>query len=315
MIKSKKYISIIKITVTLGLLFIIVERLDLNKFYEISKGIDVNYLVIPVLLWIVSVYLSAYKWNTILANYNVKITNTQAFMLYLKGSFFNNFLPSSFGGDGYKFYALHQKQKGNKSRIIFSLIQERGIGLFASMVTALIFGGLFLDKIMSDNLLTIIYIGIFFCMTVFMLFLVVLSRKRKISLRSNNKIVKKLEVLANVFLSLYGKRKVLIKSILVSLILTFVNSYSLYYLFVALNYNLPIQVLLFVVPFVQLSDIVPITLNSVGLREGWAMYVFQMFGVVPELVLSVYVVSRILSFFCTSTGGFIYLFQKSKSEI
>ncbi len=256
-----------------------------------------------------SLILSAYKWNLILLHYKIKIPNKYAFNLYWMGSFFNNFLPSSFGGDGYKFHALNKKFENKKGQILSSIILERGIGFLTLIMVMLFFGIFFISKIFSNLLLFLIYFGSITGVLILMIVLTYFSDFR-IKKKFNNYFLNKIIKLFFILIS-FENKKILIKSIIISLIFVSISIFSTWCYFKAFNYSVSFLLLLFLIPLVHLSELVPFTINSLGIREGLAIYLFYIFGISPELVLSIYLISRVLLTLYSSIGGIIYLIRKN----
>jgi len=309
---NKKFSLLIKILFTLSLFYIIFKKLNLNEFYPIFFKINPYYLIILPILWGLSILLSGYKWNLILSHYKLNIAYKEAFNLYWIGSFFNNFLPSSFGGDGYKLYALNKKFPNKKGQILSSMVLERGIGFFTLILTMLIFGSFFISKIFSNPLLFSIYFGSFISTLILVIIFICFSNfeiEREFKNYFLNKIVK----LYNILVS-FKDKKILMESMIISLIFILISVFSFWCYFKAFNYEISFLLLLFLIPLIQFSELVPFTINSLGIKEGLAIYLFYMFSIHTEVVLAVYVIARILSLMFTSSGGLAYIYYDPEKK-
>lgn len=98
---GKKWVgTIIKLLISAVLLTILILSADVKEIGEALSGFKAIWTV-PVFLTIAaSVYVSALKWGVLLKAQGVSVPSVRLFGYYICGLFFNNFLPSSIGGDG-----------------------------------------------------------------------------------------------------------------------------------------------------------------------------------------------------------------------
>lgn len=96
----KSLISIFKITVGLLLMFIIFTKVEWSVFISTIKRINPIYIYInTILFFFPGVWLSVLKWEKLLKIQEINVPFKQLYLYYLIGTFFNNFLPSTVGGD------------------------------------------------------------------------------------------------------------------------------------------------------------------------------------------------------------------------
>ena len=81
------------------LLSILIKFADVDKIITSLKDFNLKWLPLIFLLIILSVVVSAFKWGILLKAQNETISIRNLFGYYMSGLFFNNFLPSSIGGD------------------------------------------------------------------------------------------------------------------------------------------------------------------------------------------------------------------------
>jgi uncharacterized membrane protein YbhN (UPF0104 family) len=140
---KKKSLTFIKIAVSVILLCILIVFTDINKIIaEISRFN--SFWLFPVFgLIIVSVGISACKWQILLRAQGVSIPWGRLFQYYTVGFFFNNFLPSSLGCDGVRI-AMLQSEFGSWAGSASSVVMER---VLAAMTLCLLgmMGGVFAE--------------------------------------------------------------------------------------------------------------------------------------------------------------------------
>jgi len=305
---KKYHVFLLKVIFTVALFYLIIQKVNIDQLPGLLKGANYFYFVLMCIIWIIGLALSSIKWNILLKEYKISISNKEAFNLYWISSFFNNFLPSSFGGDSYKFVYLNNSFKQNKPQIISSIILERGFGFLANILFIFICSFIFIKELIdSPNQIILIIIGTVLIVLTICLFL--FKRGGKIKYISNYKYVNKLINGLNVLLS-FNNRRIFFSALLISSIFLLLNIISLSFAFKAFNYNVSFFILLFLVPIIQLSGLIPFSINSLGIREGIGIYLFSFFGVNSEVTFLVLLSSRMLLVFCTSTGGLKYIFSK-----
>lgn len=100
---KKSALNILKVFVSVFLVLWLVQKLDWEvvvwlKIVDIQYG----YIVIFVLLQLFAMALSSKRWQVIARSQNLSFTVWEGFKVYLTGTFINNFLPSTIGGDIYR---------------------------------------------------------------------------------------------------------------------------------------------------------------------------------------------------------------------
>src|SRR5690606_18422664 len=73
------------------------------------------------------VFVSAYKWRLLLSIHGVEYSTLRLSRYYFVALFFNNFLPTSIGGDGYRIYKTINNGRSKASAII-AVVMERVTG-------------------------------------------------------------------------------------------------------------------------------------------------------------------------------------------
>ncbi len=98
----KTSLAWLKVGLSLGLLWLVFDRLDNEQLWTNISNIGIFSLVLALALQLASTLTAAYRWSLIQrwlgdppdARFYVKS--------YFKGSLFNQLLPTSIGGDAYR---------------------------------------------------------------------------------------------------------------------------------------------------------------------------------------------------------------------
>jgi len=309
--KFKNYfVVLLKTFVTLGLLWYLFALIEFNYFLEIIKNVKLLPLIIILLIYLPNIYLSTLKWHAILKYYKIIYSKSELFYLYLISGFFNNFLPTSIGGDSYKYLRLTKKYPTLNKEILSSIILERGVGFFALFAINIILIPCFTDTILNQP----IFLGIeLLIAAIFSLIIILLCQR--------NKTIKCLEKI-NIKIKLFQKfknfiktltsindKKILINSFCYSIIFIILSAFSAFLLFYALGVQVNILYIILACSIINIFGVLPISLNSIGITEGLFVLLFGFYGVETEISLAAAIIARILMIIASSSGGFIYLFK------
>ncbi|UFX83180.1 lysylphosphatidylglycerol synthase transmembrane domain-containing protein [Candidatus Absconditicoccus praedator] len=309
----KNYNTPIKIIITFLLFYIIFKYfIEFDKLLEVIKDINFFYILIATLLWPLGQLLSAWKRNDIMKEYGINLPFWKVFQLYRVGGFFSNFLPTTFGGDGYKFIYLNNIQKNKKSEIFSSMILERGLGFLGLIFFVVLFSAFFVHDIYQENfILFLMLIGLIF--SVIGVFAFIFLNKNEINTNIENKIIQKFVKLINTIIT-FENKKVLFKGFLISLVFTLLSVVLTYLFFLAVGYDISFLLICFLYPIINMAGIIPISINSLGVKEGLGIYLYGLFSVPAEVALVQAFVGRIMQIIYTSVGGIIYIFMDKKSK-
>ncbi|MFA6982226.1 MAG: lysylphosphatidylglycerol synthase transmembrane domain-containing protein, partial [Patescibacteria group bacterium] len=133
----KKYRkAILKITVSLALLGFLFWKVDKREIIENIRLLNFAYAPLIIGFIIVHYAIGAFRWKKFLVFENCeRISVKYLFYLYFVGAFFNNFMPTSVGGDAVKFLKLGEKIK-SKTNAFTATFMERFTGVMALVVVS-----------------------------------------------------------------------------------------------------------------------------------------------------------------------------------
>ena len=138
---SKTLSHTLKLFVSLALVYWLLQKLDWTLVIHELRDINFAYILLFVALQLVAMTLSAKKWQTIASFQEIDFTLWDGFKTYLTGTFINNFLPATIGGDIYR--SLWLVDRGaRKGKAFSTVIFDRFLGLVMTSGLALL-GGIF----------------------------------------------------------------------------------------------------------------------------------------------------------------------------
>ncbi len=289
---KKKLFNILKILVALALVGWLIQKLDwqlvLKELHDISYG----YIVLFVLLQLSAMVLSAKKWQAIALYQDIHFSVWEGFKTYLTGTFINNFLPSTIGGDIYR--SLWLVDRGaRKGKAFSTVIFDRFLGLIMTSLLTLL-GGVFVWQYLDlPPFLSFSYIGVGGLLFFFALWIAFEKTAFVQSLVTQIPWAK----LRNLFAESlrYNDFTIWRTAGLWTILFMFVGlGLSNYVLFLALGYTLPFLPFLGLVFLMALYVSLPISISNIGVKE-WAYGVlFVLLGVSFEVAVTVAILSRIL---------------------
>ena len=299
----------LKLGVALGLFYLIFRSVDLAKFFETLTGVNLPLLGVICILYLVSLLIASLKLKYLLMGYEIPIRLATAFELNWIGGFFNNFLPSTVGGDFYRILCLNRAYPQKPAQVVSAVILDRGLGLLAMLVVAGLASTFFIGALIPSQRTIIAVYAAAGLATFAAFFVLFFEHNLRISYDSRSALANKIVNGLNVLLA-YADKRALILSLLNSFVLLALTMLANYFLFRAFNRDVSVLVLLFVITVVNLAGMIPISINALGVTEGLGIVLFSHFGYEPELILSIFLTARVLLVLCSATGGIPFLLKR-----
>jgi len=120
----------VRILVTLALLYLALRGINFAAIQSRLSQINVAWIALALLVTVVQIFLGALRWREISAQCQAPLTDLQAFRYNMIGSFFNQTLPSSIGGDAVRLWLVQRTGTGWRAAT-YSILTDRAIGLIA----------------------------------------------------------------------------------------------------------------------------------------------------------------------------------------
>jgi len=301
-------VTLLRLVVALLLFYVILRDLDWKRFAESIANMRPLYCVLVCLAYPVNLAIGSIRLKCIFSGYRLPISATRAFTLNWIAAFFNNFLPTSVGGDVYRVLYLNRRYPESPAQVISSVVLDRGLGLLAMLILVGMTSPLFVGTLLRDPwAIALFYAAVILIATaaLFVLFYQHDFRVRWTSKNgSNSRIANGFNILIN-----YPDKRILFRSLLLSFAYVALIVFSNYFLFRAFGARISLLTLFFVVPMVNIAGLLPISINALGVTEGVGILLFSQFGVKPEVILSVFLTGRVLLILCSATGGIPLLYR------
>lgn len=309
---------LLKIIVSVSLMGYLLSTINVQELWDSVKGAQLPILIVITFIAVPLGYLvSTIKWSILLKAQGIdRPPFLHLFALYFVGSFFSNFLPTEVGGDLMRSYRVGQIS-GKQIESLAATTMERVTG-FSAMILLAVVGLLFNVSLSNSMRLTYIVVGVFCALVVTV---ILLSNrefarfiKTKIPFKNFRNILEKIESFYKRLLLYKKESHVLLSALIISIIFQFVPICYVYGLLISFGIEVSFRPLLLIIPTVSLLGILPISINSIGVREGAFVYLFTHMGVSTSESFAVSLVYRIGILLITLLGGVFYLIDSKQDR-
>lgn len=290
---------LVKVTTSVTLIAVVLQYVDLSQTIETLANIKLSYLLIPILVSYVQTATSSFKWKIILSIEKFSVGFIFLFKTYLIGHFISLFLPSSIGGDIYRIAAIRRKII-DFSTGAATVIFDRVSGLYALLVLAA--SGSF--ALVIDEL-TYSLIALVFIAPVLVLALTD-SRVTDSFSQGRYRAWKSLGRIISSQRKFILSRKV-IAIVAISILFQSIAIFINYLYCQALSIDISLAHLWAIIPLIYLTDMIPFSINGIGIRDSAFVFFFALLGypAAEALALSITLIS--MRYLVGLTGGGLLL--------
>lgn len=275
----------LKFAISAVLIYFILRGTSVSEVLTAMASANLFLLFLAAASHIMGFTLSAYRWRLLLRSQGADSSIMYLIQSYVISMFFNNFLPSTIGGDGVRAYDSWRLGQ-SKSGAVAVVFVDRFLGLLVLMLFASV-AALFSPEIMSSDpsLYAWVIVGTLGCVTLTAIIFVPSEYLPRLVTRLPIPFKEKLLKILRSFLAFQGKTSVLIRALWLSTLLQ-ANVVIHYFLISeALGLNIPFMSFFLIVPLATFIMMLPISINAIGVREGTFTFFFAAFGVLhPEAI-------------------------------
>lgn len=305
--------TVLKIVVSLGLMAVILQMVDLGTMKDVFRRADWLMLFAGFAIFIAAQIMRAIRWHILVACHAPDVPMKSTINALFVGLFFNMFLPAELGGDVVRGIWL-DKKVGSRSATFASVLADRVMGMLtmASMgLLALVMGATAMSR-------TALLMVLGLCI-VLLLFTAIVASKRIADFFINLPIIpRRFDLAARLqrfteAIRLYrSKHRAIAWSIVWSFFFQGAVYISYYTLAIALGFHCPLWSFFVFIPLITIMTMVPASLNGIGAREvGYALF-FAQVGLSREHAVSLSLASYAFLVAISLLGGLVYLLQKRR---
>jgi|TARA_B100001971_G_C18239078_1_gene569486 uncharacterized membrane protein YbhN (UPF0104 family) len=272
-----------KIVITILLVFLIFLKVDVNKVVGSLLNIELRYLVTAFVLAMMVVALRIYRWYYLIKK-DTNVSFRTAFVSYLAGLTTAIITPLRIGELTRVLYIKNQ----SKVKLVKFVLIDKFFDLFVIFI--------------------LFVLGLSYIDLRFLLLAMVLSVVLVLFFRNIRKM--NFPFKAKVLELVDGFRLVNRKTVFNCLLLTlasFIIYIMQFYVLVLSFEDVSFIAVFFVVPIIVLSNILPITIGGIGVREWVSIFVFSFFGVSEIAALSSAFLAFVLTLLIPSILGLFFV--------
>jgi uncharacterized membrane protein YbhN (UPF0104 family) len=131
----RRLILAVEVVVSAGLLTFLFSRVDTTALWDGARRASLVWLAIALGLYFVNVLASAWRWQLLLTAQGVQVPTRSLLSSYLVAGFFNNFLPSTIGGDVVR---IRDTARPAQSKTLATMVVfvDRALGLMGLVLVA-----------------------------------------------------------------------------------------------------------------------------------------------------------------------------------
>ncbi|MFA5336136.1 MAG: lysylphosphatidylglycerol synthase transmembrane domain-containing protein [Candidatus Omnitrophota bacterium] len=307
-----KYLSVLlRVTISLIFMGILVWMFwgDRSRIWDILEDVNFCDFFTAVFMNILALVIVSYRLKIILAVQGLKLTIVESSYLTFIGMFFNNFLPTSIGGDLVKaYYATKKSEK--KLESFSAVFFDRFFG-FLSIGLLAFLGLLFMNGRIRDPKL--MWGCAIFAGAVFIIFTLFLNKNLAKGLFSgvlNMSAFRKGSKLRKLYNALNAYKEhpvVVVKVVGISLMAQVVSVVSLYFIIKSLSQEISFLNLFLIMPLVSVASMIP-SINGLGVRESaFVMFLSEFISKGSSAAVSILFLATVL--LTSLIGGIVYLFS------
>ncbi len=306
---NNKLLLWLRILISIVLLFILCYFMR-NRFDELLdtiRSVNIGLFLLSLTVASCIIVIHAFRLKFLFEIQKIYFSGAEAIRLAFVGVFFNNFIPSTIGGDIVKLYYAKKRAK-NFIGPLSSLMMDRIMGLAALILLGIV-ALLLKSEFIKNNLAKLIIMSFFliiiglFILLFFKGFsskLVCLCRTFKL-VKTERWIVKLVDAVSR-----FSKSSKTLNAFFFGVLGHVLSIFCVYLLSRSLSLDVPIATFYVLVPVIQIVSVLP-SINGLGVREGAFVYFFKDF-MSPECALAISILFIGLMVSVSIAGGFIYMF-------
>lgn len=310
-------LGLLKGLLALVLLFWLYQKGVLD-FKILSKLFNPLLLSAALLNLVVTYYFSSWRWQILLAVQNIRIPRWECYKLNLIGLFFNYVMPGGVGGDVVKAFYIVKDHPHNRMGAGISVLLDRVMGLYAMILLAITSLVFHYSEVMSNPQLNAILQGLVLLFMVFTLgLLLAFSNKFREwgwkKYLENSKIGQKLISAYEAIHSYSQYRKILVQTVVLSLITQILVIFLIAWLGLQLGFtDTSLGVYFSVVPLGFMVTAIPISPAGVGVGQMAFFFLFNLFmGHESQVGPTVITAYQVLNFILGLVGVWFFIQRKS----
>lgn len=273
-----------KAAASAALLYWVLRGTDLGEVGRALGAANIPLLVLAFAMCFIGYFISVTRWGVLLSAQGVAVKRRTLVHSYLVAMFFNNFLPSTIGGDAYRAYDSW-RWGSTKAGALAVVFVDRFLGLVALILFALVASAVWqgvgdaaqlptwMIALLAAGMLGVVW-AIFFTPR-----LDLGGRLERMGIPGARLVGGVAGRVKDAFRTFRGRRDALGKAMLLSLALQTNVVFYYYVMAQALGFDVSVAAFFLIIPLSIFVMLIPISINGIGIRENAFAFFFALFGV------------------------------------
>lgn len=307
----RKAISLLlKAAVSALLLYLALRLVDLNSLADRLRQVKLHWMALSVITLVIQTGLVALRWQQIVRRCGAELPFMRLYRFSMIGTFFNQTLPSSVGGDAMRIWLVGKQ--ANWRVASYSVLLDRVIGLVALaciVVVCMPWTFTLIKDPVGRVALLVVGLGSLGAWVVFLILgwegWYILQRWR---------VTRHLAASATVAIGILRTPGVLTPIFSISVMIHLLTALSAWYVALSVGANLSLINSVFVVLPVALISVVPISIAGWGVREGAMVAAFAYAGLPQSDGLLVSILFGVSYLVLGIIGGLVWILGTQRSE-
>lgn len=261
------------------------------------KNVKLNYVIIAIALYLLSVYIFAERWKIVLNSLGYNLKTTQLFPVIFGAIPINNITPANrAGGEPLRMIWVKKDFGVKYADALMSIVFERSveaIPVLVMMVYVIYTILPFVQNIhpLLSNIVYLIAIPVVLVLLIYIL---------------RNKIENYIESLKTYY---YKLKEVFFPTLFLSSIVWVMDILRFKFIVLSLGLQLPFKVIVLISLLYMILGSIPLTAGGLGVVEGGLITTLNFFGISMTEAAGIVVIERFISYILASLIGSVFLIQ------
>ena len=293
-------------------LFVLIFRtVDFREVIDVFRSAN-PWLLLPALgLQILSALIAAVRWHMIMRELSFGKKLPFYIRSYFKGTFFNQALPTSIGGDALRVLET-AKVGGGKREAFYGVFIDRIVGLLGLLLlnlAAISINPVFLEKY------PVVHYAIIGMAAFGFTGILVLAIMGNLEWLTRNKITKLAHDLSHRIRRVYRSGRTIATQLVLSIVIHLLSMTAVYFIGLSVGLDYGLLIYMVVVPPVILLTIIPISLAGWGVRETGMIGLFLLIGAQKATILSVSLIYGLILVAASAPGMYFFLLGRKPVKV
>ena len=304
----------LQVLVSGAVLAFLLWRIDLGRTVDVLRESDYAYVAGALAIFIATTWLMAWRWWVLLASKGVHERFVWLLRLYFVSYAASQVLPTAVGGDAVRIIEHARRRPDARAEAAGAVVMERVLGSAGTLVLVAI--GLAVAAGRYEGVRLLILLEVVFVAAMVVLGLFLFSRRLGLALERRlfplGRRIRLEGPLRSVYWVMHEYRSkpgVLLAVLGVTVASQFARVIAIWLCGEAVGIDVSPLVYVILGPLLFLVQMVPFTLNGIGVREAFFVVFLGRFGVEPDAAFAAGFLYYAVSIATSLPGGFILLWR------